>query len=144
MLRGWGWGGSDGTAGLDSPGEHRGRRGGRSPLYRGQKKGESVCLSCMCVCVASTTHNDSTPHHHHHLHHPCSQCHGCQLKPPLAGDNPLSPHVNLLKVKVKATALLHVRGTNNPVNGGPVLGRGTGSGFRPFDVAELGEWTQEA
>lgn len=44
---------------------------GRSPLRKGQREGESVCLYlylCVCVCVASahrasrsTTHNDGPP-----------------------------------------------------------------------------------
>lgn len=66
-----GWA-SDGTAGLASPGEHRGMRGGAITTPQ-RTKGGKECVSvlifmCACVCVASarrasysTTHNDSPP-----------------------------------------------------------------------------------
>lgn len=73
---------------------------GRSPLRKGQREGESVCLYlylCVCVCVASarrasysTTHNDSPPS-------PLQS----MSRLPIGNDRgpmrtPFSPHVNQL------------------------------------------------
>lgn len=40
---------SDGTAGLVSPGEHRGKRGGASLLCRGQRRENVSVLIFMCL-----------------------------------------------------------------------------------------------